>query len=404
MLKTWLANLRDRVRDRTLPSACREARARDWRGLPRQDFDLAQCLRGAVEWICRAQDHSLSADGGVAHNYSLQKGWSTSYPETTGYIIPTLLAYSRIAGDADLLSRVQRMLDWLVSIQFPEGAFQGGRIGRTPVVPVTFVTGQILLGLAAGVRVFGERYYGPMLRCARWLRDNLDADGCWRKGRSPFCRGGEATYEAHVAWGLFEAARLASEEAFGEAGLRNVRWALSHQRENGWFDHCCLDDPAQPLTHTLGYTLRGVIEAYQFRKDESLLAAARKTADGLLRALEPDGFLPGCIRCDWTGTTRWACLTGTSQIAACWLLLHKVTKETNYLEAGLLANRYVSRTVDLTEPPEIRGAIKGSFPVDGGFHPYEYPNWAAKFFIDALLMERELPTADLNEIAVAHSH
>ena len=376
----------------------------DRRGLPRQDFDLDQCLRGAVEWICRAQDRSLSADGGVAHNYSLQKGWSTSYPETTGYIIPTLLAYSRITGDADLRSRVQRMLDWLVSIQFPEGAFQGGRIGRTPVVPVTFVTGQILLGLTAGVRVFGETYYGPMLRCARWLRDNLDADGCWRKGRSPFCRGGEATYETHVAWGLLDAARLAPQESFAQAALRNVRWALSHQRENGWFNHCCLDNPAQPLTHTLGYALRGVIEAYQFSKDENLLAAARKTADGLMRALEPDGFLPGRIRSDWTGTTRWACLTGTSQIAACWLLLHKITKETTYLEAGLLANRYVSRTIDLAGPPEIRGAIKGSFPVDGGFHPYEYPNWAAKFFIDALLMERELRTIHRNEITVAHSH
>ena len=36
------------------------------------------------------------------------------------------------------------MLDWLVSIQMPSGAFQGGTIGESPVVPVTFNTGQIL--------------------------------------------------------------------------------------------------------------------------------------------------------------------------------------------------------------------------------------------------------------------
>jgi hypothetical protein len=390
MLRRVVGALKRRYTGSQLPAVCREARARDRGGLRQQDPDLDRCLQEAVAWICRAQDHSLSADGGVAHNYSLQKGWSTSYPETTGYIIPTLLAYSEARDDKTLLPRVQRMLDWLVSIQFPEGAFQGGRIGRTPVVPVTFVTGQILLGLAAGVRCFGKSYHEPMVRTARWLRDNLDADGCWRKGRSPFCLSGEVTYETHVAWGLFEAERLAPKEGFAEAGLRNVQWALSYQRENGWFENCCLDNPAQPLTHTLGYALRGVIEAYRFQQDEKWLAAALKTADGLLRPLRPDGFLPGCIRSDWTGATKWACLTGTSQVAACWFLLHSITADSRYREAGLAANRYVRRTVDLDGTAEIRGAVQGAFPVDGGFHPYEYPNWATKFYLDALLMERDL--------------
>ena len=34
--------------------------------------------------------------------------------------------------------------------------------------------------------------------------------------------------------------------------------------------------------------------------------------------------------------------------------------------------------------------MKGSFPVSGGYVKFQYPNWACKFFIDAISLEREL--------------
>ncbi len=34
----------------------------------------------------------------------------------------------------------------------------------------------------------------------------------------------------------------------------------------------------------------------------------------------------------------------------------------------------------------LRGGIKGSSPFDGAYGRYELLNWAAKFFIDALLL------------------
>jgi hypothetical protein len=49
-------------------------------------------------------------------------------------------------------------------------------------------------------------------------------------------------------------------EGFGAAGLRQVDWALTKQKANGWFADCCLDDPIHPLTHTIGYALRGILE------------------------------------------------------------------------------------------------------------------------------------------------
>ena len=40
-------------------------------------------------------------------------------------------------------------------------------------------------------------------------------------------------------------------DRMAEAALANIRWALSHQQSNGWFDRCCLTEPSQPLTHTV---------------------------------------------------------------------------------------------------------------------------------------------------------
>jgi hypothetical protein len=40
--------------------------------------------------------------------------------------------------------------------------------------------------------------------------------------------------------------------------------------------------------------------------------------------------------------------------------------------------------------PEMRGGVKGSFPVDGEYGQFEYLSWACKFFIDANILEQEL--------------
>ena len=152
-----------------LPAPARAERRSDHAGLSHEDPGSDQVLAASIEWLARAQDCSLSADGGVAHNYSLIHGWASSYPETTGYIIPTFLEYAKRSGRTDLRARARRMADWLVDIQLPCGGFQGGKIDSIPVVPVTFNTGQILLGLAAAEVEFGEyrTSHAPRRRLAR---------------------------------------------------------------------------------------------------------------------------------------------------------------------------------------------------------------------------------------------
>ena len=386
-----LLALRRIGRELRLPGPARAERRRDRQGLPSEDPGIDAAVDAVAAWLIHAQDRSSSRDGGVSRDYSLETGWGCSYPETTGYIVPSLLDWAQLRGDSGARERARRMLDWLVSIQFPEGGFQGGVVNVPEPVPVAFNTGQILMGLARGVREFGDAYREPLRRAADWLTSVQDPDGAWRRFSTPFTSSsGDSTYDVHSAWGLLEAARVEPDRPWGEAALANVRWAVGYQRPNGWLDHCTQDDPASPATHPIGYGMKGLIEAYRFSGEAQFLAACRGMADGALGVLGEDGHLPGRLTPRWEGAATWACLTGTAQISHVWLMLYEDTGESRYRDAGLRANRFIRRTIRLDGPPDVRGGVKGSFPVDGDFGPYCFLNWAAKFFIDANLAERAL--------------
>ncbi|MBK9153711.1 MAG: hypothetical protein IPM25_05775 [Chloracidobacterium sp.] len=389
MIRTVLRSFRKAVTPESLPAKAAAERDRDLQGLPREDPGNERVLPELIAWLGRAQDNSRPKDDGVARDYSLIRGWSSSYPETTGYIIPTLIEYSRRTGDKEARDRARKMLDWLVSIQFPEGGFQGSVIGANVVTPVTFNTGQILMGLTSGTLEFGDQYRDPMKKAADWLVETQDPDGCWRRHRTPFAEPTDKAYETHVAWGLFEAARLEPESRYAEAAIANVRWAISLQKPNGWFSDCCLSDPNRPLTHTIGYALRGVVEAFRFSNEVEFLESAVRTADALLGARRRDGALPGRLNRNWQARADWTCLTGNVQIAACWFFLYDLTGDRRYLEAARAANAYVRRTVSLSGSDDVRGAVKGSFPISGGYCTYEYPNWATKFLADSIMLEQD---------------
>jgi hypothetical protein len=382
----------DRVKQQLFfPAEAKRAIRRDRAAVPsRPDPGIDAVVEAGLAWLGVAQDRSASQDGGVARHYSVVNGWGQSYPETTGYIVPTMMHFARVLDRPELELRARRMLDWLVAIQMPGGGFQGGMVNATPKVPVTFNTGQILMGLAAGTRAWGEAYAPAMRQAADWLATTLDADGCWRRHATPFAKRGEKAYETHVTWGLLEALRVEPNAAWAEAARRQIDWAIGKQQPNGWVADCCLTLPATPLTHTLGYYLRGLLEASEHFQDERYLAATRRTADGLLTALRPDGWLPGRLASDWSAASDWVCLTGAVQIAHTWLRLYELTGERRYLEAGRLANGFVRRTVLIEGPEQSVGAVQGSYPISGSYGQWEYLNWACKFMLDSVWLERQI--------------
>jgi len=70
-----------------------------------------------------------------------------------------------------------------------------------------------------------------------------------------------------------------------------------------------------------------------------------------------------------------------------WLRLARLTGQAPYREAAERALRYLMAAQDLdARDPGVRGGVKGSQPIWGGYAAWEYLNWAAKFLADALLL------------------
>jgi hypothetical protein len=73
-------------------------------------------------------------------------------------------------------------------------------------------------------------------------------------------------------------------------------------------------------------------------------------------------------------------------MARLWLCLYEVSDDESYYTAATKAITFVARTQNLqTSTHAIRGGISGSYPIYGIYERFNFPNWAAKFFIDALL-------------------
>jgi len=272
----------------------------------------------------------------------------------------------------------------------PCGAVMGGMVTEPPS-PAVFNTGQVLLGWSALACDAGDaRYLEAGRRGAEWLAGIQEPDGSWREGNSRFAHAGATVYNVAAAWGLYALGDVAGEERFQEAALRNADFACSRQTDTGWFRDCCLSQPSQPLLHTIAYTMQGLLELGLSSGRDDLVGAARRTADALVGALGSDGYLPGRLRPDFSGAVRWCCLTGSAQTSVVLSRLALVTGEDRYREAARRINRYLMGHHEVrSDDPAIRGALAGSWPVDGDYGRYMVLNWATKYLIDALLEERE---------------
>ena len=120
--------------------------------------------------------------------------------------------------------------------------------------------------------------------------------------------------------------------------------------------------------------------------------AAVRGADAVLKHLRADGFLPSTIDLDGHARSTSCCLTGNCQFAIVWARLHATGGEAAFRDAAERALDYVMTTQDLTTSNlDVRGAIKGSQPVWGRYAPMSYPNWATKFFVDAMWLRKAFP-------------
>ena len=344
--------------------------------------DRDEALRAAVQWLFLAQDRP--GDGGFA-SFHLRTGWGTSYPETSGYIIPTLLAAADHLSMPEARDRAMRAAGWLLRIELPEGGWQGGRIGEDRPM-VVFNTAQVIRGLLAVHHLDrDQRMLDACVRAADRILACQSRDGAWRNSNH---LGAARVYDSYVSAPLLALHRTTGDERYKRAAMINLEWVLAQQWANGWFDNC--DNTRRhndrPITHTIGYTIDGLIECSAHVRHDVLIGRAARAADALLERFMQSGWLHGRYDEHWNGSEH-AGISGCAQLANCWGWLHRITGEERY-RAGL------DRMLDLliaiqrrgfSGPADSHGALPGSYPLWGRYEKFAFPNWGVKFFADALL-------------------
>lgn len=354
-------------------------------------------LTAAAEWLLRSQQ--ATPDDGVPHSYDLrERQWLPSYPETTGYIIPTFYNYARHFGAPRFADAARRMAVWEVEIQLPDGGVRAGDMGAEVCVPTIFNTGQVIFGWArAFEETQDESFRKALVKAADWLVDAQDPDGAWRRFPSPFSGTSVNSFNTRTAFAMLRAYQVTGDQRYLDSANANINWAISQSGPKCWLPHNCLtsnpDDRA--LSHTIAYSIHGILEVGCATGNQLHVNHAVRMAETLAQTQRSDGALAGYYNPEWKPVTSWTCITGNSQMAVNWLRLSQITSRTDFIEHAVRANRFNMSVQNLsTSDPNIRGALKGSHPIDGSYMTYRYPSWAAKFFMDALMLERSMQERD----------
>lgn len=343
----------------------------------RKDFSLHESAHAAADWLLRSQE--IANDGGYAHSYHFLYGWQKSYPETTGYIIPSLIEWGEVSQDLRYKNSALKALEYLNKTQEEDGSFCDLN-GKKQV----FDAGQILIGhnCAKEKKLEGYDEKRHHLLC-KWLIAQQNSEGAFIGNTF---RGLAHSYYSRVGAALLHAGTLLNNEVYKDAGLKNIYWTIAQQQGNGFFLHSSFEGMHHPaLSHTLVYTLEGLWDAYLLTLDAKIYSSFVKGFDALwATALKTQGVLFAKYDSTFNCTDNSICTTGLSQWIAVCIRYAVHTKKNEYLEFVPQLLKKLKQN-QLFGSKNFYGGLPGSIPMTGKYMKLSIPNWGQKFYLDAVI-------------------
>ena len=318
-------------------------------------------INSAIAWLLNIRNKGFPA------KYSILHGMGNDFPETTGYIIPTLIKYNKPA--------CIKAGDWLIEIQNEDGSFGTDNNLQDKKI---FDTSQTIFGLLSLYKETSDRkYLDSAYLAADFIVKNQEPNGSFIKyayNNIPH------SYYTRTAYALL----LLDKDKYQKSAERNIRWTISNQQENGFFSHSSFNKNESSPLHTIAYTIEGILKSGIILNNQNYISVAKKSADMFLNK-ELYSFYDS----KWNIKDSSKCLTGMAQISIIFLNLYEITKDIKYLLNAKKINRYLKKKQIHSKYKLIDGAIPGSYPINAKYMPFSYPNWSAKFFIDSLVLENK---------------
>ena len=336
-----------------------------------------------------------SADGGIPHMVDLRQfvsqgrvTFAPSYPETTGYMLCTLIFGLRHKMLTLSRAKIDRITNYLLSVQRPDGAMPGS---GNETRELAFDTGQVLTGLVAYYRHVEQRpeVGSSIARAADWLAAQVGADGAYSAAS---CYNGARAYYVRATIGLLQAAIAFGRSDWLDAAARNGEWTFRQRFGRSWFERFSFEDGAFQNLHGIAYTLRGLIDLGRHLCRPEYVEYSKCCIDQIFSraypALPVPNSIPGHFARSFTKHRRTISPTGMCQIALCCFLLDRLYQSPIY-------SRHASELIATVKrfqfrgfaEPALNGLLPGSWPITGPYMHCALPNWPIKFFLDGLYIQ-----------------
>lgn len=325
------------------------------------NFDYSVILSKAFNWV---KNYTIPLKGIVVCSNSEEL---LSYPEVTGYYIPTLLKYGKI----DL---AKAYAEYLLSIQNPDGSWND----PSGTTPYTFDTGMILKGLVS-LHQSGfdsnDAYVNAAIKGADWIlsmqRDNGSiSTPDYSQWNIQFGKQVPESIHVYCLSPIKDLAAITGDKRYTDF----VDKALSYYLAK----HDLTD--FSTLSHFNAYIIEGLIDVGEIER-------AKRAMDLISLHQRLDGSVPAYSFADFV------CSTGLFQYAICWFKLGEFKK-------GQKAFAYAANLQNES------GGWFGSYSVgrdSASYFPDREISWAVKYFLDALYYGNDYQkykNADKNEVSI----